>query len=126
MRMIAGTLNSVELVGWVGNETELKNLSKGSKVCSFNVATKRRTGNATTGYGYESEWMGIEAWDKLAETCSKTITKGSRVLVRGSLMTQSWEDKTTGQKRFKTIVRATDCAVLRANEQAEDDDEGEE
>lgn len=126
MRSIAGTLNSVELIGWLGNDTELKTIGQKSKVCSFNVATKRRTGNATTGYGYESEWMTVEAWDRLAERCAKNLSRGSRVLVRGSLLTQSWEDKQTGQKKYRTVVRATDCVVLSpvdSDESGEENDE---
>ncbi|MFM2309914.1 MAG: hypothetical protein RLY87_2036 [Chloroflexota bacterium] len=125
MRSIAGTLNSVELIGWLGNDTELKTIGAKSKVCSFNVATKRMTGNATSGFAYESEWMTVEAWDKLAERCAKNLSRGSRVLVRGSLLTQTWDDKQTGVKRYKTVVRASDCVVLSPVENDEAADESE-
>ena len=126
MRTIAGTLNSVELVGWVGNDTENKTIGAKSKLCTFNVATKRRTGTQASGFGYESEWMTVEAWDGLAERCAKQLSKGRRVMVRGSFLTQSWDDKTTGQKRYRTVVRASDCFVLNPSETPEHEDDGEE
>jgi single-strand DNA-binding protein len=126
MRSIAGTLNSVELIGWLGNDTELKTIGAKSKVRSFSVATKRMTGNASSGYGFESEWMTVEAWDKLAERCAKNLSRGSRVLVRGSLLTQSWDDKQTGVKRYKTVVRASDCVVLSPVENDDTTEEAEE
>lgn len=126
MRSIAGTLNSVELVGWLGNDAEAKAIGSKSKLVTFNVATKRRTGSKALGYNYESEWMTVEAWDTIAER-AKQFTKGTRVLVRGSFMTQSWEDKTTGKKQYRTVVRAADCFALTPSESADhDDDSGEE
>ena len=113
MEHVKGTVNRVELVGWIGAEPEQRFLPSGTAVCNFRVATKRWAGRSEDGSrSVETDWTPVEAWDKLAETCARYIHKGSRVRVIGSLHTRSWEDRECGQKRFKTIVRADEVLFL--------------
>ncbi len=70
---------------------------------------------------FETDWTTIEAWDKLAEQCGRYLRKGSRVRVVGSLHTRSWEDRESGQKRFKTVVRAEDVLFLDARQESHDE-----
>lgn len=113
MEQVKGTVNRVELVGWIGAEPEQRFLPSGTVVCNFRVATKRWAGRGEDGSrSVETDWTPVEAWDKLAETCARYIHKGSRVRVTGSLHTRSWEDRESGQKRFKTIVRADEVLFL--------------
>jgi single-strand DNA-binding protein len=113
MEQIKGTVNRVELVGWIGAEPEQRFLPSGTAVCNFRVATKRWAGRNEDGNrSVETDWTPVEAWDKLAEMCARYIHKGSRVRVIGSLHTRSWEDRESGQKRFKTIVRADEVLFL--------------
>jgi len=72
---------------------------------------------------FETDWTTVEAWEKLAERCAQSLHKGSRVRVIGSLHTQSWEDRESGQKRFKTVVRAEDVLFLSTRERAQDEAE---
>jgi single-strand DNA-binding protein len=113
MEQVKGTVNRVELVGWIGAEPEQRFLPSGTAVCNFRVATKRWAGRNEDGSrSVETDWTPVEAWDKLAEMCTRYIHKGSRVRVIGSLHTRSWEDRESGQKRFKTIVRADEVLFL--------------
>jgi len=113
MEQIKGTVNRVELVGWIGAEPEQRFVPSGTAVCNFRVATNRFAGRNEAGERLvEAEWTTVEAWDKLAEQCGRFIHKGSRVRVTGSLQTQSWEDRETGQKRYKTVVRADEVLFL--------------
>ena len=112
MEQVKGTVNRVELVGWVGAEPEQRFLPSGTAVCNFRVATKRFAGRNEAGERtVETDWTPIEAWDKLAETCARY------------LHTRSWEDRESGQKRFKTIVRADEVLFLDARERGQDEDE---
>jgi len=94
----------------------------GTAVCNFRVATNRLAGRNEAGERIvEAEWTTVEAWEKLAERCAQSLHKGSRVRVVGSLHTQSWEDRESGQKRYKTLVRAEEVLFLDARqEQAAD------
>ena len=114
---VKGTVNTVELIGWVGNEPALRYLPSGVAVCEFDVATKRVGGKDDNGeWQLETEWTPVETWDQLAATCSDLLRKGSRVRILGSLRTRSWEDRETGQRRYKTSVRAEDVLFLDARQ----------
>jgi single-strand DNA-binding protein len=124
MEQIKGTVNRVELVGWIGAEPEQRFLPSGAAVCNFRVATKRPAGRAESGERlFETDWTTVEAWEKLAERCTQALHKGSRVRVIGSLHTRSWEDRESGQKRFRTVVRAEDVMYLDARQEAHDEPE---
>jgi single-strand DNA-binding protein len=113
MTQMQGTLNQVELIGWLGNDPEHRFLTSGVGVCNFNVATKRPGGKNEAGERtIETEWTTVEAWEKLADLCASSLHKGSRVRVLGSLQTRSWEDRETGLRRFKTVVRAEQVMFL--------------
>jgi single-strand DNA-binding protein len=121
MEQIKGTVNRVELVGWVGAEPEQRFIPSGVAVCNFRVATNRFAGRNEAGERLvEAEWTTVEAWDKLAEQCGRFIHKGSRVRVTGSLQTQSWEDRETGQKRYRTVVRAEEVLFLGPRQATQD------
>ena len=122
MENIKGTVNRVELVGWVGADPEQRFIPSGAAVISFRVATKRWAGRTDDGSRtVDTDWTAVEAWEKLADQCGRFLHKGSRVRVVGSLHTQSWEDRESGQKRYKTLVRAEEVLFLDARqEQAAD------
>ena len=122
MKQIKGTVNQVELIGYVGADPEQRILPSSVQVCNFKVATKRWAGRSDDGErAVETDWTPVEAWEKLAETCAHYIHKGSRVRIIGSLHTRSWEDRESGQKRFKTIVRAEEVLFLDAREREQDE-----
>ena len=124
MENIKGTVNRVELVGWVGADPEQRFIPSGAAVISFRVATKRWAGRTDDGSRtVDTDWTAVEAWEKLADQCGRFLHKGSRVRVVGSLHTQSWEDRESGQKRYKTVVRAEDVLFLSTRERAQDDAE---
>ena len=126
MKQIKGTLNQVELIGYVGADPEQRILPSGVQICTFRVATKRWVGRSDDGErAVETDWTPIEAWERLAERCSQALRKGSRVRVSGSLHTQSWDDRETGQRHYKTIVRAADVMYLDARQESQHEaDEG--
>jgi single-strand DNA-binding protein len=107
VRQIRGTVNYVELIGWVGDEPEQRILASGATMCTFRVATKRIGPRDATGERtFDTDWIAVETWDRLAALCLRSLHKGSRMRVIGSLHNQTWEDKETGQRRHKTVVRA--------------------
>lgn len=122
MKQIKGTLNRVELIGYVGAAPEQRSLPSGVLVCNFSVATKRWVGRSDEGdRAVETDWTPIEAWDRLAERCGQNLHKGSRVRVSGSLLTRSWEDRDTGRRHYKTVVRAEEVMYLDARQAAHDE-----
>jgi single-strand DNA-binding protein len=124
MNQVKGTVNHVELIGWLGGDPEQRFLPSGVSVCSFRVATKRYSGRNEAGERtVETDWTPVEVWDRLAEQCASMLHKGSRVRVIGGLITQSWEDRETKQRRYKTFVRAESVLFLDARAEAQQVDE---
>ena len=113
MYAVKGTMNNVELIGRLGAEPEMRFLSSGAAVCRFSLATNRAAGQDEQGARvYETDWTQIEAWEHLVELCNTYLHKGRRVMVIGSLRTDSWTDKESGQTRYKTFVRAREVMFL--------------
>ena len=105
-------LNKVMIIGNVGRDPEMRYTPSGQAVTSFSVAVSRRwTGNDGQPQE-ETEWFNIVAWAKLAEQCNQLITKGRRVYIEGRLQTRSWDDRETGQKKYRTEVVANVMLLL--------------
>ncbi|MGQ9547786.1 MAG: single-stranded DNA-binding protein [Roseiflexus sp.] len=113
MRQVKGTVNTVEIIGWLGDVPEMRSFPSGSRVCLFNVATKHLGARNENGERtIETDWTLIEAWNKLGEQCMRYLHKGSRVRIVGSMRTQSWSDRETGLHRHRTFVRADEVLFL--------------
>ncbi len=123
MRQVRGTVNTVELIGWLGDEPEQRVFSSGARVSRFNVATKHFGPRSENGEReIETDWTLVEAWDKLGDQCVRSLHKGSRVRIVGSLRTQSWEDRETGLRRYKSFVRADEVLFLDSRSDTSEQD----
>jgi single-strand DNA-binding protein len=109
---MAGGLNKVMIIGNVGRDPEMRYTPAGKPVTSFSVAVSRRWTTPENEVKDETEWFNIVAWDKLAETCNQLVTKGRKVYIEGRLQTRSWDDRETGQKRYRTEVIAGTMLLL--------------
>jgi single-strand DNA-binding protein len=107
-----GTVNSFEAIGWLGNDPELRYTPSGAAVANFGVATKRPSHTD----GEKTEWIPVECWEQLAEVIARHLHKGSRVRVVGLLTTRSWEDRESGHRRSKMVIRAEDVLFLDARQ----------
>lgn len=113
MRSFRGTVNRVELIGRLGADPEVRQVGNGVSFCRFSLATNRPGGTDEQGKRQsETEWTTVEAWERLAEVCGNYLQKGRRVMVMGSLRTDSWQDKESGQTRSRTYVRADEIIFL--------------
>lgn len=88
----------------VGNLTEdptLRFTPNGVAVASFTVASTPRTFDKQTQEWKDGEalFMRCSVWREAAENVAESLTKGMRVVVTGRLVSRSWDDKDTGQKR---------------------------
>lgn len=103
--------NSVQLIGHVGQEPEIKNLEAGKKLANISIATNevyyRENGDKVE----KTEWHRVTAWGKAAEIIEKYVTKGKEVAIEGKLTHRSYEDK-DGNKRFITEVVANEILLL--------------
>jgi single-strand DNA-binding protein len=54
----------------------------------------------------------VVLWQRLAEIAGEYLKKGGKVYIEGRLQTRSWDDKTSGQKKYMTEVVASDLILL--------------
>jgi len=111
------SLNKILIIGNVGGEPEMRFTPSGKAVTSFSVACNTKYGGVDT-----TEWLNIVAWDKLAETCNKYISKGKQVYVEGRLQTRKWSGQ-DGLAHYKTEVIASQVIFLGSKKQGEEETE---
>lgn len=116
-------INRVQLLGNTTAQPELKEVKDGIKVANFTVATNRNY-QRNAEWKTEVEFHNIVAWNKLAEQASEKIQKGSKVFVEGRLQTQSWEDKETNKKMYKTVIIVYDLNILEAGQKQDTQESG--
>ena len=105
-------INKVILVGRLGKDPEIRSTPSGDTVAKFTVATDERYTDRSGQKQERTEWHNIVAWRKLAEICGQYLKKGKLVYIEGSLRTDSWEDKETGQKKYRTEIIADTMKML--------------
>lgn len=110
---MAKSVNKVILLGNVGKDPEIKFATNGNAIATFSLATSERYKDKTSGEWQErTEWHALTAFGKVAEIIRDYVKKGSKLYVEGSLRTSSWDDKQSGQKRYKTEVIVNDLSLL--------------
>lgn len=89
-------MNAIQLTGRLTRDPELKYTTKGTAICKFSIATSEQRGQ-----NEETSFIDCTAWSKTAEGIMQQTKKGQFVFITGRLKQESWEDKTTKQKRSK-------------------------
>ncbi len=113
-------MNKVMLFGNLGANPVLRYTPAGAAVLHMRLATNDSYMDKEKKLQTRTDWHDIVVWGARAEGLSKVLSKGSSILVEGSLRTSSFEKD--GVKRFRTEVVATDIhfAGRKAGMQAQD------
>lgn len=98
-------LNRVFLIGRLTKDPDIRQTTTGTPVANFSIAINRRFRSPAGEVKEETTYVGIVAWQKLADLCRQYLAKGRAVLVEGKLQNRSWETE-DGQKRSTLEVRA--------------------
>lgn len=99
-------LNKAFLFGNLTRDPEMKSLPNGNKVTSFSVATNRVYKDAAGNKQEQVEYHNIVVFGRQAETSAQYLKKGQGVMIEGRIQTRSWDDKTTGEKKYRTEIVA--------------------
>lgn len=97
--------NQVIVIGRITQNLELKKLPTGNSVLSFSVATNDNYKDKNGQKVEQVDFHNVTAFGKTAETITQYFVKGQEILVQGKLKTQSWDDKETGKKMYKTYIQ---------------------
>jgi single-strand DNA-binding protein len=99
-------LNKAILIGNLTRDPELRSLPSGIKVCSFSLATNRVWKDKNGARQESTDYHNVVVFGRQAETVAQYMKKGSSILVEGRMQTRSWDDKTSGEKKYRTEVVA--------------------
>jgi single-strand DNA-binding protein len=91
----------ITLVGNLTGDPELRFTPSGAAVANFTVASTPRTFDRQTSEWKDGEtlFMRCSIWREAAENVAESLHRGTRVVVTGRLISRSWDDKESGQKR---------------------------
>ena len=99
-------LNKAIVIGNLTRDPELRAMPNGNKVCSFSVATNRVWKDKNGAKQESADYHNVVVYGRQAETVAQYMKKGSYILVEGRMQTRSWEDKTSGEKKYRTEIVA--------------------
>lgn len=98
-------LNKVYLMGRLTRDPELRYTPKGTAVADLGMAINRFRGGGDGGERTEeTTFVDVTLWGRQAEIANQYLAKGREVFIEGRLQLDSWEDKSSGQKRSKLKV----------------------
>jgi single-strand DNA-binding protein len=105
------SLNRVTLLGHAGKDPQVHILQSGT-VVNLSLATSERFKDSRGDWQERTEWHHLVGYQRIGEILRDYVRKGSRIYVEGALRTRSWEDRDSGQRRYRSEVVVTDINLL--------------
>ncbi len=109
---MAKGVNKVFLLGNVGKDPEIRATQGGMQVASFSLATAERTKGQDGQWTDKTEWHNIVCFQRTAEIVRDYVKKGSQILVEGRIASRSWDDKASGEKKYRTEILVSELTLL--------------
>ena len=113
--------NNAEVIGFLGNDPEVRYSPSGNGVANLRVATSERRKNKDGEYEDHTEWHAVVVLGKQVEHVAK-LRKGAYILVEGRLQTRKWQDK-EGADRYTTEIVANRVGFLEKKSATDADNE---
>jgi single-strand DNA-binding protein len=114
---MAKSVNKVILLGNVGKDPEIRSTPSGTIVASFGLATSDRFQDQQGNWQDRTEWHNLVAFKRTAEIVRDYVKKGTKLYIEGALRTNSWDDKQTGQKKYRTEIIVNDLSLLSGRDE---------
>lgn len=109
---MAKSVNKVILIGNLGKDPEIRYTPSGTAVAKFSLATNERFKDKDGNWQDRTEWHNLVAFARTAEIIGEYLKKGRTCYIEGSLRTSSWDDKESGQKKYRTEVVVNELVLL--------------
>jgi single-strand DNA-binding protein len=109
---MAKGVNKVLLLGNVGKDPEIRATAGGTQVASFTLATADRAKDAQGNWADKTEWHNLVAFNRTAEIVRDYVKKGTQLYIEGKIQTRSWDDKESGQKKYRTEILVNELTLL--------------
>lgn len=99
--------NSVQLIGRLGKDPDVKNFGEGKTKASFSIATSELFVNAKGEKIEDTQWHNLVMWGELAEKAKEELKKGVEISVEGKLKYRSY-DSAKGEKKYITEINVNE------------------
>ncbi len=103
--------NSVQLIGHVGKQPEVRILESGNTLGRFSVATNETYLNSQGEKVTNTTWHSIVAWGKVAELCERLLKKGTEVVLDGKLVSRTY-DTEDGTRKYITEIQLNEFVLV--------------
>ena len=103
--------NKVSLIGRLGRDPETVSFDSGKSITKFSMATHQRYKQKNGDWNEQVQWHNVNAWGPLGDKMREALEKGSKVMVEGRLLHQTYETK-AGERKNRTVVEANEFLVL--------------
>ncbi len=103
--------NQVQLIGFLGNDPEIKTLESGKKLAKLRIATNESYTDEQGKKVENTSWHSVTFWGKSADIAEKYLQKGKEVAISGKLSYRDYEDK-DGVKRYVTEIIGSELLLL--------------
>ncbi len=106
--------NSVQLIGRLGNEPEVRTFDSGKKMATFSLATNETYRNNKGDKITDTQWHNIVVWGKKADIVEDYLKKGSEIALEGKLINRSYEKD--GVKKYITEISMNELLMMGKKE----------
>ena len=110
-------MNKLLIIGNLTGDPQSRVTQTGKNVCSFTVAVNRR------GKKDEADFFRVTVWDKLAEICQNSLSKGKKVSVVGPVSVSTYNAQ-DGSTRASLDVTANEVEFLSPKQNSKPADGG--
>jgi single-strand DNA-binding protein len=109
---MAKGINKSLLLGHVGKDPEIRSTASGTIVATFTFATSDRQKDSQGEWADKTEWHNLVAFNRTAEIARDYVKKGTQLFIVGKIQTRSWDDKDSGQKKYRTEILVDELTLL--------------
>jgi single-strand DNA-binding protein len=111
--------NKAILLGHVGKDPEIRSTAGGTVVASFSLATADRQKDGSGNWTDRAEWHNLIAFNRTAEVVRDYVRKGTQLFVEGKIQSRSWDDRDSGQKKYRTEILVNELTLLGSHQGSE-------
>ena len=109
---MAKGVNKVFLLGNVGKDPEMRATQGGMVIAQLTLATADRQKDQSGNWTDKTEWHNLVCFNRTAEIVRDYVKKGTQLYVEGKIQTRSWDDKESGQKKYRTEILVNELTLL--------------
>lgn len=108
--------NSVQLIGRLGNEPQVRSFDSGKKMATFSLATNETYYNNKGERVEDTQWHNIVVWGKKADIVEQYLEKGHEIAIEGKLINRSYEKE--GEKKYITEINVNELLMMEKKKSA--------